>query len=49
MREVEAIAVASMRKEWAGLRGDSRLADLASAVADGELDPYSAADRLLDA
>ena len=45
-REIEAIAMAAVREQWAGLRGDARLSELATAVADGELDPYSAADRL---
>ncbi|WP_181312820.1 methylmalonyl Co-A mutase-associated GTPase MeaB [Nocardioides campestrisoli] len=48
-REVEAIAVASLRGRWAGLHGHASLDALAEEVADGRTDPYAAADRLLDA
>ncbi|MGP3688526.1 methylmalonyl Co-A mutase-associated GTPase MeaB [Streptomyces sp. IBSNAI002] len=47
-REVETIAVTSLRTRMADLHGDSRLEALASRVAGGELDPYAAADVLLD-
>ena len=46
--EIEAIAVALLRHRWAGVAGHRGLDDLASAVAAGDLDPYRAADRLLD-
>lgn len=45
--EVAAIAVAALRQRMGGLPGDSRLSVLAVRVAEGELDPYSAADELL--
>ncbi|WKN47297.1 methylmalonyl Co-A mutase-associated GTPase MeaB [Nocardioides sp. Arc9.136] len=48
--EVEAIALASMRRTWAGLggrAGRAGLDELAAAVAAGETDPWAAADRLL--
>ncbi|MFD4243211.1 methylmalonyl Co-A mutase-associated GTPase MeaB [Streptomyces sp. NPDC058525] len=47
-REVETIAVTSLRTRMADLHGDSRLDALAARVAGGELDPYAAADVLLD-
>ncbi|MEU9233422.1 methylmalonyl Co-A mutase-associated GTPase MeaB [Streptomyces subrutilus] len=47
-REVETIAVTSLRTRMADLHGDSRLEALAARVAVGELDPYAAADVLLD-
>ncbi|OEJ33777.1 methylmalonyl Co-A mutase-associated GTPase MeaB [Streptomyces subrutilus] len=47
-REVETIAVTSLRTRMADLHGDSRLEALAARVAAGELDPYAAADVLLD-
>ncbi len=47
-REVETIAVTSLRARMADLHGDSRLEALAARVAGGELDPYAAADVLLD-
>ncbi|MEU9251068.1 methylmalonyl Co-A mutase-associated GTPase MeaB [Streptomyces sp. NPDC048270] len=47
-REVETIAVTSLRTRMADLHGDSRLEALAARVAGGELDPYAAADVLLD-
>jgi LAO/AO transport system kinase len=45
--EIEAIAVAALRSHWE-LQGRERLDELAAAVAGGGLDPYAAADRLLD-
>jgi LAO/AO transport system kinase len=47
--EVATIAVASLRQRVGGLPGNSRLDLLAGRVAAGELDPYSAADELVDA
>lgn len=46
-REIEAIAVATLRQHWADVAGDSGLDDLAARVAAGESDPYAAADELL--
>ncbi|WP_030899969.1 methylmalonyl Co-A mutase-associated GTPase MeaB [Streptomyces sp. NRRL F-5126] len=46
-REVETIAVTSLRERIADLRGDTRLEALAARVAAGELDPYAAADELV--
>jgi LAO/AO transport system kinase len=45
--EISAIAVTALRARMGGLPGDSRLDELAGQVADGELDPYAAADRLI--
>jgi len=47
--EVSAIAIAEMRRRLGGLPGQSRLDELAAQVADGKLDPYSAADELASA
>lgn len=47
--EVEAIAVAELRRRWADVGAHGELDDLAQDVADGRLDPYRAADALLDA
>jgi LAO/AO transport system kinase len=47
--EISAIAVADLRRRLGGLPGESRLDDLASRVATGKLDPYSAADELAGA
>src|SRR5262249_45882278 len=47
--EVEAIAVAQLRDRLGDLRGGDALAGLAKQVMAGELDPYSAADALIDA
>lgn len=44
--EVEAIALASVRRSWAHERA-GMLAELAGAVASGDTDPYAAADALL--
>ncbi|WP_374222523.1 methylmalonyl Co-A mutase-associated GTPase MeaB [Nocardioides xinjiangensis] len=46
-REVEAIALASLRERW-GADGGTALDALADRVANGDLDPYAAADELLD-
>lgn len=46
-REVETIAVTSLRARMADVRGDAHLDALAARVAAGELDPYAAADTLL--
>jgi LAO/AO transport system kinase len=45
--EVSAIAVASLRQQLSALPGQSQLELLAGRVARGELDPYTAADRLV--
>jgi LAO/AO transport system kinase len=47
--EITAIAVAELRRRAGGLPGDSRLDDLAGQVADGKLDPFTAADELVAA
>ena len=47
--EVEAIALQALRGRFADLHGDARLDVLAARVVDRELDPYAAADELLDA
>ena len=46
-REVEAIALATMRARW-GETGGADLDVLAGRVAAGDVDPYAAADELLD-
>jgi LAO/AO transport system kinase len=46
--EVSAIAVAGLRQRLGALPGQSQLERLAGQVAGGELDPYTAADRLID-
>ena len=45
--EISAIALAELRRRIGGLPGESRLDELASQVAAGGLDPYSAADELI--
>ena len=45
-REVETIALAKLRSEFR-LNGEAGLDDLAEAVSRGELDPYTAADRVV--
>ncbi|MDO5684269.1 MAG: methylmalonyl Co-A mutase-associated GTPase MeaB, partial [Propionibacteriaceae bacterium] len=45
--EIESLALAQIRQRFR-VGDEQRLADLARAVRDGELDPFSAADRLLD-
>ena len=47
--EITAIALAGLRRRVGGLPGDSRLDDLASQVAAGKLDPFTAADDLIAA
>ncbi len=46
--EVETIAVTALRERIGDLRGDRRLAALAERVVDGSLDPYAAADELVE-
>ncbi|MFE2756596.1 methylmalonyl Co-A mutase-associated GTPase MeaB [Actinosynnema sp. NPDC059335] len=46
--EIEAIALARLRSRIGGLRGASALDTLAERVVAGELDPYAAADRLVE-
>ena len=46
--EVEAIAVAALRARIGDLHGSEALDTLAAAVVAGELDPYAAADQLVD-
>jgi LAO/AO transport system kinase len=45
--EVSAIAVAALRERIGALPGESQLEELAGHVASGELDPYTAADKLI--
>ncbi|MQA81872.1 MAG: methylmalonyl Co-A mutase-associated GTPase MeaB [Streptosporangiales bacterium] len=45
--EIEALALGQLRRRFADLHGDARLAVLADRVADGGLDPYAAADELV--
>jgi LAO/AO transport system kinase len=47
--EVAALALAALRGRMARLPGDSALGPLAARVADGQTDPFSAADELLGA
>ncbi len=46
--EIEAIALAALRERMGDLRHGSMLHDLANNVVDGGLDPYTAADRVLE-
>ena len=46
--EIEAIAVTALRRRIGDLRGGTLLDELAGQVVAGELDPYAAADRLVD-
>ncbi|MDN4174344.1 methylmalonyl Co-A mutase-associated GTPase MeaB [Nocardioides sp. SOB77] len=46
--EVEAIALAALRRTWGDVGGHAGLDELAAAVAAGESDPWAAADRLLE-
>jgi LAO/AO transport system kinase len=45
--EITAIAVTELQRRLGGLPGEARLEELADRVAAGDLDPYSAADRLI--
>ena len=45
--EISAVALGALRQRMGGLPGESRLDELAIKVADGELDPYTAADSLI--
>jgi GTPase len=47
--EVAALALGALRSRMSRLPGDSALGPVAARVADGQIDPYSAADELLDA
>ncbi len=47
--EVTALALGALRRKMARLPGDSALGALAGRVAEGQIDPYSAADELLGA
>ena len=47
--EIEAIAMTVLRRRFSHLHGDSRLDVLAAKVADGDIDPYGAADELVAA
>ncbi|MFH8561195.1 methylmalonyl Co-A mutase-associated GTPase MeaB [Streptomyces sp. NPDC017988] len=47
-REVETIAVTALRERIGSLHGDRRLSALAQRIVAGELDPYAAADELVD-
>jgi LAO/AO transport system kinase len=46
--EIEAIALGVLRARMGSVRAGTGLDELAAAVAAGELDPYAAADRLLE-
>jgi LAO/AO transport system kinase len=46
--EVETVAVTELRKRWGGVSDRARLDELAERVVAGDLDPYAAADRLLE-
>jgi LAO/AO transport system kinase len=46
--EIEAITVTALRQRIGDLHGDQRLDVLAGRVLDGELDPYAAADELVE-
>ena len=47
--EIEAIAMTALRTRFGDLHGDARLDVLAAKVADGDTDPYAAADELIAA
>jgi LAO/AO transport system ATPase len=47
-REIEAIAVATLRERLGDVHGSAALSSLAAEVVAGQTDPYRAADRLLD-
>jgi len=46
--EIAVLAVAQVRERLGALPGEARLEDLAGQVASGKLDPYSAADQLVE-
>jgi len=46
--EIEAIAFAVLRSRFGSLHGDSRIGALADRVVEGTLDPFTAADELLE-
>lgn len=46
-REIEAIALVTLRADWAGVGGAAAIDVLVRQVAAGELDPYTAADQLI--
>jgi LAO/AO transport system kinase len=46
--EIEQIALASLRARFGHLGGHASLGELAREVIDGRLDPYAAADRLVE-
>jgi LAO/AO transport system kinase len=46
--EVESIALTALRRRWGGTSNRDRLDDLAARVLRGELDPYAAADAVLE-
>ncbi|NED97421.1 methylmalonyl Co-A mutase-associated GTPase MeaB [Phytoactinopolyspora alkaliphila] len=47
--EIEAVALATLRRRFAGVHGDDRLDTLAGKVLLGDLDPYAAAEQIVDA
>ena len=47
-REIEAIALATLRERLADVHGSAALGSLAGSVVAGETDPFRAADELLD-
>jgi LAO/AO transport system kinase len=47
--EIEAIAVTALRERFGDVHGHAQLDGLADAVVRGETDPYTAADRLINA
>ncbi|TDU04133.1 LAO/AO transport system kinase [Streptomyces sp. 846.5] len=46
-QEIESIALTALRRRFDHLHGDQRLPALAQKVADGQSDPYTAADELI--
>jgi LAO/AO transport system kinase len=47
--EIEAVALAALRRRFADVHGDDRLDTLAEKVLLGDLDPYAAAEQIVDA
>jgi LAO/AO transport system kinase len=45
--EISGIAMTELRQRMGGMPGESRLDELAARVADGDLDPFAAADELI--